>query len=416
MVLVVAACSAAAPADGKDDSPVELEVLATIDVPGRSCEIIAFSDSQKLLLSTNSIWRTLDVFEVGSLAPPKLTPLSYRPTEGYVGGFWTVGEPTSVAVHPTRPIALVTALSREANRRGRLLGFDLRPGRRGRLVVDQAVGIHPDSLAISPDGRWAVIACEAEENPDTPGSIWAVDLEALTADRAAGGAALPAWPMGGLAELARAPLGQVEPEFVAFDPKSRLAVVTCQENDLAVLVDLQGGRPRLAGSLPLPPGHAPDGAAVLDQVADASGRPGCLIALAEEGSEGPAGGRRGQSLALLWVDPNDLSGGRLVARVDVPTLIDPKKPDKRRDPEGVVLFRLAGRSYAAVGVERGDRLICLDVTEPSRPWPAGMVRVGDRPEGIIAVPHGRDVLVITGDEGDGGPGTITFSRVRPTGQ
>jgi len=67
-------------------------------------------------------------------------------------------------------------------------------------------------------------------------------------------------------------------------------------------------------------------------------------------------------------------------------------------------------------MERGGRLLCFDVTDGERPRLVGTVCVGDRPEGLLALSHGRDMLLITGDGCKVGPGTITFTRLRVSGE
>jgi DNA-binding beta-propeller fold protein YncE len=393
---------------------MRLRRIDTVDVPAHACEIIAWCASQRLLLSTNALWKTLDIFEADSLNPPRLRALDFCPSEPWVGGFWTVGEPTSVAVHPKEPVAFVTALSRLRHRRGRLTAFDLRAGSRGRTLFDLEVGYHPDSVAVSPDGRWAIVACEAECHPDLPGTICAVDLSGLKLDGDWRPDPEACFELTDMAERLDVPPGELEPEFVAFDPASRFAVVTCQENDAAFLVDVRGGRPEVAGVIFLGFLSRPDGAAVLDDIPGPDGRRGCLIAIAEEGGfDAHAGRICGQALTCFWVDPEDLARPVQVSRVDVRPLLDPEEPQKRRDPEGVSLVRLGTRIYGALAVERGDRLMCFDLSDPTAPDLVGAVRIGDRPEGLIAIPDGEGVLFVTGEEGKYGPGTLSFTRLEP---
>lgn len=156
---------------------LSLERLATLEVYARSAEIVACAPAQRLLLATDGPGRALSVFAAPRLDPPDLQPLDFDPEREGIQGIAVGGEPTSVAVHPTQPAALVTVPDADSTRRGRVLFIDLRPDTRGRVLFSQAVGLHPDSVAVSPNGRWAVIANEGEGTPDGPGSVTVLDLD-----------------------------------------------------------------------------------------------------------------------------------------------------------------------------------------------------------------------------------------------
>ena len=70
-----------------------------------------------------------------------------------------------------------------------------------------------------------------------------------------------------------------------------------------------------------------------------------------------------------------------------------------------------GRTLAILTIERGDYLLGLDVTDPTEPVLFDKVKVGDRPEGLILVDHPSGILIVTGDEGNRGPGTISVTRL-----
>lgn len=395
-------------------SGIELTHLDTIDVPGLACEIVDYCDSEKLLLATDSHWKTLDVFRVESLDPPRLTAIDFDDESPNVAeGIGLVREPTSVAVHPVLPIALVTVLGRRPGDSGTVFGFDLRRETLGRMILKQPVGAHPDSIAISPDGRMAVVACEAERDPDASGAVWVIDLSGLSVDRYARDGLLPAWEVPGLKKLLRMPTSEVEPEFVAFDPQGRFAVISCQENNLVLTLDLRGAEPEFGKPIYLSAGAEPDGVSVLDGVVGPGGRLGCLVAVAEEGKLAKYGQVQGHSLSLHWLDPDQLdTDATQLVRLDVRQLVKPEDPGARRDPEAVKLKRFAGRPIAVGATERGDYVYALDLADPNEPVLIGRCKVGDRPEGLILIPNGDDLIAVTGDEGGYGPGTISFVRLR----
>lgn len=411
----VAATSSADQA-GPAVATVQLQRLAIYDTPGPTAEIVQFCPSQRLLLAVNPMWNTLDAFELRSLDPVVIEPLPDGDEDlPGVQGRSMLGSPTSVAVHPTEPIAFVSVLGEGPSKRGRVVGLDLRQASRWYVVLHVEVGYHPDSLAVSPDGRWLIVANEAEGHPDTLGTISVVDLQGVTADTRAFDHAPAVMEIGGLGRLLETSEGDVEPEFVAFDPQSRFAVVSCQENDALLLVDLTSQpTPSVCNVIWLPWGSEPDGVAVFDEMPGPDGRIGCVIAVAEEGKFDVWRQKwTGNTVSFTWVDPLQLTAVPApLARVDVRPLLDPHRPGVRRDPEGMVGLRHRGRPYAAVGIERGDWLMLFDLADPRQPTLVARCRTGSRPEGVIAIPDGDDLILVTGDEGNEGPGSITFTRLR----
>lgn len=400
--------------DAHPNPPVELTHLDTIDVPGFVCEMVGYCPSQKLMLSTDTHWDTVDVFRVESLDPPVLIPIDFDDsTPDVAEGIAFDYEPTCVAVHPNLPIALVTVLGRRPGDPGTVYGFDLRPETLGRIILKQHVGAHPDNLAISHDGRYAVVACEAERDPDAPGAVWTIDLQSLSPDRSPDDKPLPAGPVPGLKDMLNMPECEVEPEFVAIDPHSRFAVVSCQENNLLLPVDLRGVKPTFCKPIYLPEGAEPDGVCILADAQGPDGRTGCFVAAAEEGMFARYGQLLGQSLSLFWIDPNNLNADATpLARLDVRQLVKPSEPNARRDPEAVQLVHFAGRPIAIGTTERGDYAYALDLADPTNPKLIDKFKIGDRPEGLIVIPHGQDLIFVSGDEGHYGPGTLSFIRLR----
>ena len=393
------------------------EKLKTFDVPGLNAEIPQYCASEKLLMTTNPMWKTLDLFEVDSLLPPQIRALDFDEDEPEAQGLWTVSEPTSVAVHPNQPIAFVSVLGESITKPGRLIAFDLRKPTRGGFVLDFQVGIHPDSVAVSPDGKWAVVACEAEGHPDTVGSVWVLDIAGITAEaRSYKETFKPkVYVFDNLRKVLDTPNGEIEPEYVTFDPLNRFVAVSCQENDAVVFISLNG-EPKLEGQVFLPWGSEPDGISIINDVPNDEGKNGCLLAVAEEGKFDRYGNMRGQTISHIWFDPNDMTGVfQVMNRIDIRPLIDLDSLNDRRDPENIMLTRFKDRIISLTLVERGDRLIALDVTHPKKPELIGIVRAGDRPEGVTLVRTEQGLLFITGDEGDDepydgpGPGEITFA-------
>ena len=126
--------------------------MATYDVPGQVAEIIASTPDGKTLIYTDSASE-----EIGfvTITDPR------HPTNS--GTLKMPGEPTSVAITPDGAWALVAV---HGTTKDALVVVDLAV----RAIHDMIVlGGQPDSVAISPDGRYAAIAIENERDEDVNG-------------------------------------------------------------------------------------------------------------------------------------------------------------------------------------------------------------------------------------------------------
>lgn len=381
---------------------------------GGNAEILALPATKDILAVTDAVHHCIDYYALHFNATKPLhsihkdeqpvhTPLST--------------EPTSVAAHPSLPVFLACTLG-DKSEPGRLWVLDGRTDSLGAVLHRQDIGIGPDSIAIAPDGHWALIAMEAEEDADTPGGLTLIDLtdmtDMLTAEKKTS-TSLPTQSLAGLDELLKHPLGDIEPEFVAFDPKGRFAVVTCQENDAFVVVDFAGDAPKLVCAHQLTRGAEPDGVAVLDGFKDDNGKERCLIAIAEEGRKDPETKKRlGQAVSLHWIDPVNLAAGSvLIGRYDVRALGKLAELETRCDPEGVALVRLHGEVVLAVGLERVDLALLLNVTDPATPQLLDTLKTGPRPEGVLAYVYGDSVRILTANEAKDPPGSLSTFTLSP---
>ncbi|MGJ8657542.1 MAG: hypothetical protein ACSHX6_13920 [Akkermansiaceae bacterium] len=374
-------------ASQKSFEQANVRKVTTYDTPGRCSEIISYSASTKLLLTTNSVSKDITVISAPDLSSGKLTPIDQDPTKSGIQGINTNGEPTSVAVHPKKNIALA-AVNGSA---GRLVAFDLNAAKSGqtKFLLDQEIGIHLDSIAISPNGKWAVIADEAEGSSSTPGAIILVDLTKLGSS-----STLPVYKVAGLAEAIGRPAGRVEPEFVGIDSSSSFAAVACQDDNAVVIVPLNSS-PKVASIIKLPSGSLPDGANLINYGSSK------LLAIAEEGSD---------TVSLFQVNSANLSQTpRFITRINVRSL---SGTGERCDPEGVYMFRQSGKLYLAIAIERADTTLIMDISNPSTPKKIASVPVGSRPEGIIIQKQAGKTYILTGDEGKPGKGEVSIIEVR----
>lgn len=432
--LTISGCVTQPPTRLSIDDPL------TINVPSESCEIMALyskGDRYDIRLAvTNPVGRSVDVYDVSwewdgeRKADGKLKP---KLTLNQDASIQFDGEPTSIA-------GWFTAVAADSSNQSRneivatRLEFD-RSSRSSIRQLSKVLPGQPDSIAISPYRGVLLAAIEAEDDVDSPGGIWYSALMSPPSSRYPYSRSLwfeenPTYEnrfglVSGLEDLVSEPIGEIEPEFVAFDPRGDFAAVTLQENDAVVFVDVRPvwrearertfGVPKLAGILRLDEGDEPDGIAVIDNVRSPNKRKiGSMIAIACEGRTNEQGELLGNALTLAWVDEDRLDKPQLVAKVRLPELIDADQPNKRADPEGVALARFGNRILCFVGIERADLLMIFDVTEPREPKLIGSVPTGSRPEGVITINHSWPsnplLWIVTANEGE--PGTLTFVRLR----
>jgi hypothetical protein len=211
-------------------------------------EIVTATPDGLTLLYTSADAGALGLVDISDPARPALLPR----VDVRLGG---VGEPTSVAVSPDGRYAVVAMRMDDdvANaRRGFLRIYDVRNPKAVTHVKDVSVGIGPDSLALAGSGKTlrAIVAIEDEETDakgdatlggQRPGRIDVVGLQDLYGGTASGVQSI------GLVEALKALPGAIypqdpQPEFVSLSPDGRTAAVTLQENNAVALIDLRHPR------------------------------------------------------------------------------------------------------------------------------------------------------------------------------
>lgn len=234
---------APAPAPAPKSQRLEVEVLGAWNTgvfDGGAAEIVAHDATRQRLYVVNRRDRAIDVLDLSE--PATLRKISALAVGSYGGG------PTSVAVSADRVVVTVEAANPQTP--GRLVVF----AHDGAALGDVQVGALPDMVALTPDGRTAVVANEGEPSPDYTddpvGSISLVDLATLevrtvaltgpAVDAAASALHRPAPPSTSLER-------DLEPEYVAISPDSSTAWVTLQEASALAVIDLRtGGLTRVA--------------------------------------------------------------------------------------------------------------------------------------------------------------------------
>jgi hypothetical protein len=192
-------------------------------------EIVAASDDGNLLVYTDSETENLGFVDITD---------PYQPVaDGVVA---LAGEPTSVAVRGRFALVAVNTSPDFVNPSGVLQVIDIN----SRAVVTSFdLGGQPDSVAVSPDRRYAAIAIENERDEDLgdgrppqapPGFVVIFDIMSNN----------PAQWSSTQVELVGIPdkfPNDPEPEFVSINRRNK-AVVTLQENNHIVIIDLKRAR------------------------------------------------------------------------------------------------------------------------------------------------------------------------------
>ena len=227
--------------------PAPFALVQQLAVDGVA-EIVAATPDGMTLVYTSADAGTLGVVDIANPDQARSLPSVNVRIDG-------VGEPTSVAISPDGRYAVVAVrMGDDAthDQAGLLRVYDILRPCAVRHVKDIAVGIGPDSLALAGQGRTlrAVVAIEDEETNDKgdatlggqrPGRVDVVGLEDLYGGVSSGVQSIP------LVQALQAASGVLypddpQPEFVSIDPKGWRAVVSLQENNAVAFIDLSHPR------------------------------------------------------------------------------------------------------------------------------------------------------------------------------
>ncbi|NVK43610.1 MAG: esterase-like activity of phytase family protein [Oceanospirillaceae bacterium] len=375
-------------------------------------EIVAASRDGMTLIYTDSPMEQIGFVDITDPAMPQPA-----------GTLALNGEPTSVDVvtvgkgNERKEFALVAVNTSEdyVNAGGELAVVDIASR---ALVATLDLGGQPDSIKVSPDGRYVAIAIENERDED------------IVVDGVEGG--LPQAPAGylaivdvegedpsnwGLRQVSLTGLAAYggsdpEPEFVDVNSNNRVAV-TLQENNHLAVVDLPSGNVIShfdLGTVALEGVDAVEDDLISlsdtlnavprepDAVAWVKGRKGeWWIATANEGDL--FGGSRGFSIFAqdgeLLFDSGASFEEIAVRHGHYP---EGRSENKGSEPEAIEQGTFGNDDYLFVGSERGSFVAVYEVNDASPnfrqllPAPFG-------PEGLLAIPQ-RNLLIASGEKDD----------------
>ena len=437
IALAVLAAFQAGIVSADDPGAPQLIVRATYDtgLGANGAEVISVRHTDAMAVLTN-IAGSVDILDLSDPFNP--VSLQRVPIDT------TTGSPNSVAIHPHHDYFLVvTGKSAPTGLPGTVFAYRLD----GTLLDSATVGNQPDSIAISPNGRYAVIANEAEgtEPPPGastgsnggPGSISVIDLSGFNgvvpaelvvttiALSALDPLELPGLSSGRTDDLARLSIdhtpGTLEPEGVAFSPDSRLAYLTLQENNAVIRLNLHTGELEVLDlgrvdhladlTVNTPPAYVPN--QLLTAFREPDGievdQTGRFFITADEGDTRNATGggsvRGGRTVSVFDADSGNFiadTGSQLDDVANAAGLY----PDSRSnrggsEPEGLDLTHFGGITIAAVALERANAVALVDLSRPSKPKVAAIAPVGVGPETVKFFRIGSRLFIASANEVSG---------------
>lgn len=204
-----------------------------------------------------------------------------------------------------------------------------------------------------------------------------------------------------------------EPEYVAIDPTNTLVVVTLQENNCMVVIDLQTGAITnhfSAGDVFIEDIDMTEEGVILQEESETLLRePDGASWIGETGyfataNEGDLdGGSRGFSIFeastgnLIYDSGNEME----LETVRVGHYPEERSGNKGNEPENVLYAEAKGKKYLFVCSERSGLVFVYDVEDPTSPILTQTLPVGVGPEGLSFIPH-MNVLAVASEKDDRG--------------
>ncbi len=360
-------------------------------------EIVAASSDGNLLIYTDSETENIGFVNIQDPSNPQ--------ADGVVP---VGGEPTSVGVVGNYALASVNTSQDFINTSGLLHVIDINNRTIVRTITLEG---QPDSVAVSPSGKYAAIAIENERDEDLgdgrppqfpPGFVVIIDLNGPPAN----------WATRDVELVGISDLFPTDPEAEYIDINHKdIAAVTLQENNHIVLIDLKTGQvirhwnagtedlkkvDILENDLIQQNGKLKDVPREPDAVTWISNR---KLATADEGDLD--GGSRGFTIFdkkgnVLWKPGNSLE--HMVARIG--HYPENRSENKGNEPEGIEFATYGKDKFLFVGSERANVILVYKLIF-GRPHFVQVLPAGVGPEGLLAIPQ-RNLFVVASEVDDRG--------------
>jgi len=373
--------------------PSCMQINATCNTnDATSAEIAAASTDGMTLIYTDSPKNQIGFVNIANPSNPV-------PTGILVMG----GEPTSVTVKGGYALVVVNTSVDFVNTSGKLVVVDIATK---AVVHSIEMGGQPDSVAISPDGKYIAVVIENERNEaladPAPPQLPAGKLVIINSSSATPSA----WTASNvdLVGLASVFSADPEPEYVDIN-SDNIAVVTLQENNHIVLVNLVTGaivKHFSAGSVDLVNVDLTDNRpAVIKptevQTARVREPDGVswinneYFATANEGDLN--GGSRGFTVFntkgdVIWDSASEMDD----IAIRMGHYQDRRSDAKGNEPENIEMGVYGSDRYLFVNSERSSLVFVYDLNDPKKPKFKQALPAAAGPEGGIAIPS-RNLLV-----------------------
>lgn len=378
--------------------PAYLTLPAGVDPATKTAaEIVTATKDGQTLIYTDSPGKAVVFVDAAD-------PLSPKPLRRVDLG----GEPTSVTASAKTALVGVNTSESYVRPSGHVAVVDLGTG---RITARCDVKGQPDSVAISPDGRFLAVAVENERDEklndgampqDPAGHVAIFRLNTNGMPQACKAATIV--PMTGLSAIAPT---DPEPEFVSIN-SDNIAVVTLQENNHIALIDLAKGKVInhfSAGTVSLS-GIPTAKARLLDatgSITDLPREPDGVTWLDTErfitANEGDyKGGTRGFT---IWNTKGDVlyDSGTVMEYLGLAHGHYPAKRASKKgtEPEGVAVGTFGAERLIFVNSERGN-FVAVFADTGAAPEFRQFLPTGVAPEGVLAIPSRG--LFVTANEAD----------------
>lgn len=359
-------------------------------------EIVAASSDGNTLIYTDGKTGNLGFVDISNPAQPLpagITPLG--------------GEPTSVAVTGQYALTAVNTSPSFVAPSGNLQVIDINTH---SLITSFDLGGQPDSISVSPDGRYAAVAIENERDedlgdgapPQAPaGYMVIVDMLGAPAEWT-----LRTVNLSGLAGMRFA--NDPEPEFIDIN-SDNIAVVTLQENNHIALVDLASGEIinhftagtvnlnqvdtqkdsfiELSGALTNIP-REPDGVSWISNT---------QFVTADEGDLD--GGTRGFTIFNIDGSISYTAGNSVEHEIVRHGHFPDKRAGKKgNEPENAEFAKYGDNKFLFIGSERSSVALVYKIKGKHKaPKLMQVLPTAVKPEGLLAIPQ-RNLFVAAGEE------------------
>ena len=365
-----------------------------------AAEIVTASTDGNTLIYSNSPFESLGFVDITDPSSPV-----------GLGELDLGGEPTSVSVYGDYAVVAVNTSEDFVNVSGQLIVVDIASQ---RIEAQYPLAGQPDSIAVSPSGNYIAVVIENERDEDlgdgVPPQLPAGELIIfdISADPTT-------WTQRtvSMTNIADLYTEDPEPEYVDINSDD-VAVVTLQENNYIMLVDLASGVVTNGFSA---------GAVDLENI-DATEEDPALISLTESQSQvlrEPDGVTWISTSHFVTADEGDLDGGSrgfTIFNTDGDVVYssgnlldhlavryghypDDRSGNKGNEPENAEFAEFDEVPYLFVNSERSSLIFVFDVTNPEAPIYKQALPAAAGPEGVLAIPS-RNLLVAASEEDDRG--------------